>query len=512
MRTDFPMKKILSINPKPMIHTYTHHGYFHSVISAPDKIVTDNDTVTKFSVTDFNSNEWHSEIQKVHYKQEEDQFYIYANKWNLDMNLTFWRPCHIYDSIEITIQKQKYTYVWGSVSIYLTKKNANMLNMGEHDLRIGNFSKDGVFYLLQNEDHKTIHKTGLNNTLKLVRNNMEVYMEFKEGETNTRVNLLESLDQDEYMIGFAATFECNSFYEWTFSNYINVFSKFDQSIPFDFLCNTSKDWNFHSSDYFIDYQCESIEEIKQFGYSELDFVKCMIMLGRYVEVDINDNLNYGIPDDNGPFFHHNFIYGFDDDKACIHLFYVTFGRIVVSCLSYDDFESSRNRLSDRKYYVYKYNPGYEGYPLNLIRVLHLFQEFRTSVNISSYECVHGSGYSFGLNCYRELLSEKGFNTLLDDIRISHLMYERAVCNKNRLEYLIEKYGLDESKTKSLSENIHIECEKIMILRNAILKKHFGGIIDINNLREMLISIVSLEECITDEIIVVIENMIKEGCI
>lgn len=191
---------------------------------------------------------------------------------------------------------------------------------------------------------------------------------------------------------------------------------------------------------------------------------------------------------------------------------MTFGRIVVSCLSYDDFESSRNRLSDRKYYVYKYNPGYEGYPLNLIRVLQLFQEFRTSVNISSYECVHGSGYSFGLNCYRELLSEKGFNTLLDDIRISHLMYERAVCNKNRLEYLIEKYGLDESKTKSLSENIHIECEKIMILRNAILKKHFGGIIDINNLREMLISIVSLEECITDEIIVVIENMIKEGCI
>ena len=78
--------------------------------------------------------------------------------------------------------------------------------------------------------------------------------------------------------------------------------------------------------------------------------------------------------------------------------------------------------------------------------------------------------------------------------------------------MIEKYELDESKTKSLSENIHIECEKILILRNAILKKHFGGIIDINNLREMLISIVSLEECITDEIIMVIENMIKEGCI
>lgn len=59
------------------------------------------------------------------------------------------------------------------------------------------------------------------------------------------------------------------------------------------------------------------------------------------------------------------------------------------------------------------------------------------------------------------------------------------------------------------KKIHTECEKLMILRNVILKKQLGGNININHLKEMMISIVSMEECITDEIIIFLERLIKE---
>lgn len=490
------------------MRTYTHHGYFQSVISSSEKVIFDDVPVAEFMVTNYNSDKWNCESKKVRYEQEKDKFLVFGNKWNLDMDITFWRPCSDYDSVEINIQKQLYSNIWSSISLYLTKKKTDMLDMLNHDIRIGNFSKDGVFYVLSGQGHKVINKSGQFHPIKLVRSNSEVYMEFKEGEDIRRIDLVDSLEPGEYMIGFAATFGCNSFYEWIFSNYINVVSNFDCDISFDFLCNTYKDWTPHSSDYFMDYQCESVDEIRKMGYSELDFVKLMLRMGRYIEVEINDNLNIGVPDEAGPFFHHNFIYGFDDDEKCLHLLYVNYGHIVSNRLSYDDFESARNRQFNRKYYVYKYNPGYEGCSLSVSQVLRLFKDFKASVDVSADYGLRDPGYCFGLNSYRGLLSQKGFKKLQHDIRVSHLLYERSICNRDRVEYLINKYTGTEYDAGSLRDKLNEECENTLVLRNTILKKHVGGKVDEERLKEMLLRIVSMEENITDEMIVFLEKIIS----
>lgn len=70
-----------------------------------------------------------------------------------------------------------------------------------------------------------------------------------------------------------------------FSNYINIEADFNRPIAMDFICNANKNRTPNSSDYFMDYQCEDMDDLRAFDYSELDFVKQMIQVGRYVEVE-----------------------------------------------------------------------------------------------------------------------------------------------------------------------------------------------------------------------------------
>lgn len=379
------MIKILPINKKPSMRTYTHHAFLHSIISSDDKVEKNEQSITEFSVVDYELREWKCEKRNIRYERVDNNFVVWGNKWNTDMDVVFWRPCRNLDSIEIEIHKQLYSNVWSGISIFITKKNTDMINnIVCTDVRVGSFSKDGVYFVLANQSHKVLKRNWLNNRIKLIREDQSVYMLFQETEEVSRIDLVESLDSEEYVIGFAATFGCNSFYEWKFSNYINVAINFNRPVIMDFIWNTNKNWSPHSSDYFIDYQCEDRDSVNLFGYSELDFVKQMIQAGRYIEVEINNNLNVGISDEEGPVFHQNLIYGFDDEKACLYLLYVKYGQIVTNQLAYEEFESERNQQYNRKYYVYRYNPGYEGWNLSVSHILQLFEEFSSSINISNY--------------------------------------------------------------------------------------------------------------------------------
>ena len=79
------MKKILPINNNPSMRTYTHHGYFHAILSTEEKVVKDDITsIAELSIKDYDTFSWKVKQGKVKYKQEGNQFIVYGNKWNLD--------------------------------------------------------------------------------------------------------------------------------------------------------------------------------------------------------------------------------------------------------------------------------------------------------------------------------------------------------------------------------------------------------------------------------------------
>lgn len=498
------MKKILPINNNPSMRTYTHHGYFHAILSTEEKVVKDDITsIAELSIKDYDTFSWKVKQGKVKYKQEGNQFIVYGNKWNLDMNLVFWRECKEFDEVEMVIQKQLYSNSWSSITLFLTSENLDMLNIDDYNIRIGNFSRDGIYSTVLGETHKKIHREcNLNATIKLVRKKEEVIFEYYDKENNEVISKIvsDSFDIKNPQIGVAVAIGNNSYYEWIFSNYINIVFNYNNGMPMDFLWNAHKNWKPYVDNYFFDYIIETIDDVMAMGVTIIDYIKLQINLGRYVETDINDNINLGGPDEDGPYFHPNMIYGYDDEQACFNIFYYNNGKIVDTVFSYELFMSDRNEYADRKIITWKYAPAYEHYKLSAKHLLQQFQEFKFSENITFYESQYENGYIFGMEGYKELLTDHGIQVLKEDIRASYLLYERAKCNKDRVIYLINKGIIEIDAEDDLLENLDKQCDNTTLLVNLILKKSLGRNVSDERLISLMQSIINLEESITDDFI------------
>lgn len=93
------------------------------------------------------------------------------------MNLVFWRECKEFDEVEMVIQKQLYSNSWSSITLFLTSENLDMLNIDDYNIRIGNFSRDGIYSTVLGETHKKIHREcNLNATIKLVRKKKKLFL------------------------------------------------------------------------------------------------------------------------------------------------------------------------------------------------------------------------------------------------------------------------------------------------------------------------------------------------
>lgn len=87
------------------------------------------------------------------------------------------------------------------------------------------------------------------------------------------------------------------------------------------------------------------------------------------------------------------------------------------------------------------------------------------------------------------------------------MYERAVCSRDRIEYLIEKRVLQREEVAFLCDIINSECVQALALQNYILKKRFGGNINDEKVKKCLLNISNAEETFTDDMIKCLETII-----
>lgn len=507
------MRRVLPVNKHPYLRSYTHHGYLHSIISSEDKVITDDKvSLADFAITDFSKYTWNNQSGKVSYTENNGYFKVFGNRWNLDLNMTFWRDCRKEDEIEVFIDKQLYINPWSSITLFITNLNQDMLNIDDFLVRAGNFSKDGGYYDVKGAKHSIINKNCIGKTIKLIKRSDNVFVQYKEYEKQYETKILELTEDADYKIGFSVALGNNSYFEWVFSNYINVYGNFGSIIPLDFVCNRKKDWNPHTSDYFFNYNCESLDDIRQLGFTELGYIKKMIDMGRYVEVDVNDNLNDGMTDENGAYFHQDLIYGYDDDNQELYLFYYDHGLMKESKISFDLYCSSRNYQINKKYYVYKYNPGYEHFSLSADYYLKKYIEFRDSVDISINENESIKTHVTGLNCYRKLLSSNVFSVVVNDIRISHVLTERSICNKDRIEYLIDRGILHAKECKILIEDLDKQCKDTSLLEFLILKRRLGGMVEDEKIQTYIASIVDMEIKITSEIINLLNSTMSKSVV
>lgn len=501
------MKKILPINANPCMHSYTQHAYLHAIASSTDKVVYDlSDAVAEISVENYDSFKWSSKSDELTYSfSKERHMQFFTNKWNHGMNMAFWRDCKENDSIRFTIYKQLYSNAWSNISLFVTSKDTlDILQLNSYDIVAGNFAKDGIFHSGDKGFHNRIHY-GLKMpiTICLTKEQDCVYIQYENDSFSSKKILVGTTNsaENEYYIGFSVDLRNSIYYEWMFSNYIQLFSRTTEIIPIDFIVNWHKDWCVHTANHLIDYNKVHIRDITTLHISLLDFVKQQIDINQYIEIELNDNMKVNIPDEQaGPHFHQNLIYGYSDEKELLYVLYFFQGNIRTAEVSYSDFESERNHNESRIIYMLRYCPCYEKFELSLPRLLNVYKEYKADTNISFFDSFYDDGYFVGSKCFRQYCDIALLEKTFWDIRFPHLLYERATCNLNRVEYLYFIKVISEADYERMAELLKKEQEMLLSARNAIFKWNISGKPSLSDLRTFMATAYEADEKFTDDII------------
>lgn len=476
----------MNINLAPLIKTYTYHCFFHSIISAPDKVNTD---VAEVYVKDFENYHWEQQADRLSWKycSEKKTLFFEAGKWNLGMNHCFWRECKDDDSIEIGIISQLFSSSWGAINIFVTNATQeDMLNDDAYIYRFGNFCKEGLYVKYNNNFIQMWDLGQCGNKHLLIRKHGDTCQAvLVDGASELILHTGVINSNEELRVGFEIKLNDNVFYEWFFSNYID-FKMYPgpREISMDFLFNNEKNWNTYQSNYFLDYNIiyrKWISE-KSDTQSVLNFVKAGLDRGLYVEMYLNENYYDGLDKEGRkPHIHQNLVYGYDDEKEILNVLNVTDGYPKEKEMLYEDFIKKDN-FSDRldEIVFTHYNPDYTHYKLDIHYLIHIMQKYLDSedIDMELHHLSASEGFLWGVSGLEFMLTKEGEQYLVQDIRISYLLRERADCMIQRLSYLQAKGILSEEEKEAISidaekakKHIEVICSLVLIRKN----KHKKGI-------------------------------------
>lgn len=493
------MIKKLALNSKPYIRTYTYYGYLHSIISSDDKVSKEAAIVC---VNDYDKFDWNCQNGGLGYEIDGNNIHFTANKWNTNMNICFWRNSLPDDEIEIKIYKQLYSNAWGAINIFITGQDQkDMLNDDEYIYRLGNFCSSGIYLRINNEDVALEEmETEKPITIKIVKQNQNFSAYYEKNNSKIELNSWKEKTKQEgnsYRIGFEVKLNNNVYYEWLYSNYINISSNCNSSfMRIDFFSNMIKSYSPYTSNYFIDYSFEDINTIQRMGMSVLEFVKTNIKQGRYIEMYINDKITS--PNDyTADFFHQNLIYGYNEIESHLNILMYKNGIPVEKTISYIDFESADNvSVINKTITVCTYNMDKVIYEINPKYLSFILREYCESNN-TSFKMSHlfmPNKFINGIAVYDELSTENGIRILLQDIRVSNLLYERSLCMNDRIEYLYYRGILQDYEYRRIYESTNKVYIKSVSLRNIILKNRIKEIDKIyNKIRKHIMEMKEIEK-------------------
>lgn len=477
------MKKILPIIENPYMRSYAHYAYPFSIITKP--LVLQDNHVASVRVKNFNNTIWKNYSEELSYKaNNSNQLDFYSNKWNRNMNTVFIRPCNQNDSIEIEINKQLYTHPYANIKIFISllsdsdfKNAANKTNLNNLDYgpTIGNYSKDGIYYSVEYLHHEILKSNPvLPIKLKLIKDFKRVYIEYSSDNTSLEKKLLIELDKsfidNKPKIGFSISLGNNSYYEWLFSNFINMSYNVNGQVRLDYITDPIKNWKPYSYNYYIDSNSYYEDELKLLGINTLDYIKQQININRYIELENNNNIHFNKDDSNGQYFHSDLIYGYDDEKQLLYIRYFDFGYLKQCTMTYSNFLSERNQKIAKIVFSHRFNPAYEAIPLTKQNIYQYFIEYLNGTHFTQINMRYPEDQVFiGLNCIKRLCEESSFEILVRDIRICFVLLERAKCNKDRIDFFFKLKWFSLEKYTKLNQVITNELREIEILQSILLR-------------------------------------------
>ena len=340
----------------------------------------------------------------------------------------------------------------------------------------------------------------------------------KDGEEQLVWAWEDEQDREKKWIGFEVKLNNSDFYEWYYSHYINVYGDIDSpAIRMDYFANPMRNWYLYETNHFTQYRTIERQKISCFGQSVLEYIKSCIDAGHYVEMWLNEGFMDREDGKPGPqHIHQNLIYGYSDEQQQLLVLRTYYGKPTRVTLQYDEFESPDNFCKRYNLIVpTAYVPEYMAYEITPEYLLYSLKSYYESQNLemSMRHCAIYYNKHWGIEMLLQLMTEKGLDIMLNDIRVSHLLYERAGCMQERIAYLVARKILTEEEAKQLEPDIGKAYQVASKIRNIVLKQRFAQ----DNaykarVKEKLEELYALETSYLPEFIGILERKINKSLV
>lgn len=262
-------------------------------------------------------------------------------------------------------------------------------------------------------------------------------------------------------------------------NYIQLFFNEEDSngVYLDYYLFPRKgmDASYNQVCHFIDTEyIEYIKLRKNKGFNIHTYIENSIRNDYYLCVDLNE---YYIPNRMAykafSYEHYNLLFGFDDEKNEYDLLgYDSNGKIVHNTISYHILE---NALCDGLFVRYRFTVNPYVFEFNIDYLKEIISEFVNGQNSSvRYANILTSKVGdYGIKVFDKLLNtHKGFQLFQEDRRLSYLLYEHAMLNSRRLNYLINEGFVCIDDMKKLKEKANEMMRTAEKVKNLVIKNSY----------------------------------------
>lgn len=472
---------ILPINKEPGINAYLHHACVNAMIG--------NRELLRLKVPDSIEKKWKEYVNDSEFGWKGEFLSLKGIKNEINTESCIVRKCNVCDEFIIQIQyikKQEFT-----LSLMISE-DAPMecFHTGQEFYKLG-MNKYGLMFIKKYILNDSIEVNNYS-WLKIVRRNTKVYSYISDNGSKwfkvDEERLVFKDSEKQYSIGITADFGANQYFNWKYMNYIQLFYNVNDIygkmwLDYYFFPKKNIDYGFQSACHFLNTEYLEMKEITDLFGDINDFIHWSIDHYYYVSICLDE---FYIPDrlyyQSKHYLHYNLIYGYDDENKR----YALMGykdKLIASEIPMQLLKQAV--LSNSEVVRYRLNINTTKLSFDIKRVAGSIKEYiegaDSSGTISNILAQREGVY--GLRIFHELIdTERGSELLINDKRITYLLFEHCKIMEERLLFLFGNNYLDINSREYLTglcRKMVLESERLknLFLKNRLTKREEANMLN-----------------------------------
>lgn len=477
--------KKLSINKNPYVRSFPYHTFIDIVCNND---LTNSSKIAEFEILNEKIDFWDIYTSKTTYEILDAKVCVFSNPYVEKNNFKIYRRIKENDEITVKINKHLFTNAWSNINFFISDSNKLQ--------EIPNFEKNapsvtfsrGIGYGFY------MHIAGLFHSLfktrklifpyyiKIETTKSMIRFSFRDKDDWKKLTTLEYNYSENNCLGIDLNIADNQYYNWIFTNFINLQGNLTDLVRLDWINTPKRNYKFYSINPMITF--ENVELGILNSYEMFECIRNNIDNNKYIEIYLNEKyINNTLFYQKYDFVHENLCYGYDEDNKLIFLVNMRDGKPNLIEVYIDDFLKGFFYNNNNNFVnTFLYNTDEAYYRFNKKYMILNLRQYLRGANISENFgfCSNVENKTYGIDIYDLLATEEGILKLLDDKRISFLIYEHKKIMCDRIQFLYERkeFGNDDYlKFYSVFQDNLNNSELLLML---VLKNSIKSINDINS--------------------------------